>query len=311
MNTNSNLISVIIPTYNAGLLIEEVIQGVFKQKDVNLKLIVVDDNSSDNSREIIEKYPVQLVSLKFNSGPSFARNEGLRFAQSEFIYFLDSDCIIQDKYFLRKLLNILIDKKVDMIGCANVDAYQNKNEFAFVYFISVWYNFSIYAQEGSRKILPAYSMLVRKSVFESVGNFSIRFSDDDFMFCTKATSAGFRLYFTSQLAILHKHNRTTKEKFLEVMRRNGKNGTLFRLVCKSKIPYGKFFINNKFLFTIFGPLIISYASIRVFFKALKNFSSSRVIRTVPLVIYGYLFWFLGLLEGIDEFNSKKMDQQIT
>ena len=85
-------ISVIIPNYNYARYLDQAIQSVLKQSYDNLELIVVNNGSTDNSLEILEKYEheIRLINQP-NLGQSGARNSGLSLSTGEFIAFLDAD----------------------------------------------------------------------------------------------------------------------------------------------------------------------------------------------------------------------------
>ena len=86
------LVSIIIPTFNRGYCLAESICSVLDQSFTNLELIVVDDGSTDNTLEIVRKFPgTQMICLEKNRGVSFARNRGLEQARGDWIAFLDSD----------------------------------------------------------------------------------------------------------------------------------------------------------------------------------------------------------------------------
>ena len=89
--------SIIIPIYNAEAYLERLLECIFKQTyDLNkIQVIMVDDGSTDNSLTECVKYqdllPVIDIVHQENSGVSTARNTGLRKAEGEYIFFLDSD----------------------------------------------------------------------------------------------------------------------------------------------------------------------------------------------------------------------------
>ena len=87
-------ISIIIPTYNYAQYICEAIESVLNQTYKDFEIIVVDDGSTDNTKEVIKPY---LNKIKYiyqqNSGPSAARNRGIKEAKGEYIAFLDADDI--------------------------------------------------------------------------------------------------------------------------------------------------------------------------------------------------------------------------
>ncbi|EKE05178.1 MAG: cell wall biosynthesis glycosyltransferase-like protein [uncultured bacterium] len=85
-------VSIIIPTYNSELFIEESLESVFKQTYKNYEIIVIDDGSSDSTRSILTKYKNRIVFLKKNNGgPASARNLGIIHSKGKYICFLDSD----------------------------------------------------------------------------------------------------------------------------------------------------------------------------------------------------------------------------
>lgn len=102
-------VSVIIPVHNSEKYIEECINSVINQTYKNLEIIVVDDNSSDNSLNIIKNIKdsrIKILKLPTNSGVAIARNKGIESATGKYICFIDSD----DYWYLNKL-----EKQVEFI----------------------------------------------------------------------------------------------------------------------------------------------------------------------------------------------------
>lgn len=88
-------IDVILPNYNKGKFLEESIYSVVNQSYKNWKLYIVDDNSNDESDDILKKFQnhenIYITKLSKNKGPSFCRNLGIRLSSSKLIAFIDSD----------------------------------------------------------------------------------------------------------------------------------------------------------------------------------------------------------------------------
>jgi glycosyltransferase involved in cell wall biosynthesis len=86
-------ISIIIPTYNRGSLIQATLESIRQQTYTDYEVIIVDDASQDNTVTWIAQHYSQyrLISLPNNRGGAAARNVGLQVAQGEFIAFLDHD----------------------------------------------------------------------------------------------------------------------------------------------------------------------------------------------------------------------------
>ena len=100
-------ISIITPCYNAAPYIVNTIQSVQNQTISDWEMIIVDDGSTDNSAEIIQKIIAQDSRIKLiqkeNGGSASARNLALSIAQGEYIQFLDSDDTIDYKKLERQI----------------------------------------------------------------------------------------------------------------------------------------------------------------------------------------------------------------
>jgi len=100
--------SIIIPTYNRAHLISKAIDSVIAQTFVNWELIIVDDGSTDYTKELILSYQEKDARIQYvfqeNAERSAARNKGIERAKGQYICFLDSD-----DYFLKERLKGLYD----------------------------------------------------------------------------------------------------------------------------------------------------------------------------------------------------------
>lgn len=98
----SSLISVVVPVYNVERFIGECMDSLCRQTDRCFEVIVVDDESSDSSGDIVSTYAQRLPSLRIlrqaNRGLGGARNTGINLAKGTFITFVDSDDVIEPDY---------------------------------------------------------------------------------------------------------------------------------------------------------------------------------------------------------------------
>jgi len=98
-------VSVIIPAYNSANTIVRALQSVVAQTRAPLEIIVVDDASTDNTREVAANFasmssiPLRVITQSSNGGPSAARNTGWDAASGDYIAFLDAD----DQWHPRKI----------------------------------------------------------------------------------------------------------------------------------------------------------------------------------------------------------------
>ncbi len=92
MSAGSTSVSVIIPVYQGEAYLGEAIRSALSQTHPPLEVLVIDDGSTDRTREIVTAYgaPVRYVH-QTNAGPAAARNRGLRLARGDAIAFLDAD----------------------------------------------------------------------------------------------------------------------------------------------------------------------------------------------------------------------------
>lgn len=104
------MVSIIVPVYNVEKYLDQCISSVLSQTYQNWELLLIDDGSTDNSKEICDQYSKKDSRIKaihkVNGGVSSARNLGLENAQGEYLMFLDSD----DFWLYDNVLQLLVDK---------------------------------------------------------------------------------------------------------------------------------------------------------------------------------------------------------
>lgn len=104
--------SIIIPTYNRGHILPKTIQSALNQEFEDWELIVVDDGSTDNTKEIIESFSQNDLRIRYiyqsNQERSAARNNGIKNSNGKYICFLDSD----DEYDQHHLSTIFDEIKI-------------------------------------------------------------------------------------------------------------------------------------------------------------------------------------------------------
>ncbi|AJS59929.1 glycosyltransferase family 2 protein [Paenibacillus sp. IHBB 10380] len=115
---NQPLISIVMPTYNRANVISASIQSILEQTYTHWELIVVDDRSTDNTKEVVEQFVRQDARINYvvndrSKGPGGARNFGMLNAKGELLSFLDSDDQWY-KYHLQDSLDVLHRTKADI-----------------------------------------------------------------------------------------------------------------------------------------------------------------------------------------------------
>ena len=160
--TDKNLIDyvdIIMPNFNKGNFLVESIKSVLDQSYKKWFLYIIDDNSDDGSKKIIENFEkknqnIKTFFLNKNKGPGFCRNYGMRVSSSEYIAFIDSD----DVWLKNKLETQL--------------SFMKKNDFEFTYS-----DYIPFIQKGAdKKILKKTNLKNKFRFSEFILNSSINSS---------------------------------------------------------------------------------------------------------------------------------------
>ncbi len=179
-------VSVVIPTHNRKNIVNDAIDSVLKQEPINYEVIVVDDGSTDGTKEYLESLdlPIRIVQ-KENAGVASARNEGIRTATGKYIAFLDSDDLwlpgileAQIEYLdtHSDVPLVYVDQYIESHGTmldntrfdASNTSFEQKEKFDLPGFIT------------NQAPIHASAVMVRKSVFDEVGLFdeSLKIHED-------------------------------------------------------------------------------------------------------------------------------------
>jgi GT2 family glycosyltransferase len=168
-------IDVIIPTYNCDRYIVQAVESVLQQEDCSYEIIVIDDGSTDATREVLEPYlnRVRYI-LQTNQGVAAARNHGIACARADLIAFLDAD----DYFLPGKLARqaAIFAKRADIgivhSGWQRVDVAGNK-----LLDVCPWEDVAELDLENWlrwKPVLPS-AMMFRREWLQYVGGFDARF----------------------------------------------------------------------------------------------------------------------------------------
>jgi glycosyltransferase involved in cell wall biosynthesis len=121
---NESFFSIIIPVYNAAKFIDKCIKSIFNQEFDDVQVILINDCSTDGSREICNKYKkkynLNLIEHKHRLGVAISRNDGIKIAKGKYIIFLDSDDFLINNCLI-KLKKIILKKKFPNIILNNCE----------------------------------------------------------------------------------------------------------------------------------------------------------------------------------------------
>ena len=167
------LLSIIIPVYNVQNYIERCVNSVIGENTEDIEIILVDDGSTDSSPVLCDgyadKYKYVKVIHQCNGGLSAARNTGIFHAKGEYLFFLDSDDMVE-KSFVCDILNVIRIEKPDMISfmCCNEYRYNEYeiagNKSIHSSFNIEYFNRILTNKMGSQICFHVY----KKSIFDDI-----------------------------------------------------------------------------------------------------------------------------------------------
>lgn len=114
-------VTVAIPCYNGSQYVSQTIESILSQSRPADEVLVIDDGSTDDSVEIIRRYPVRLVRHEVNRGLAVARNTAINEAQGEVLVFIDVDAFA-DQCLLEVLLPPYADSRVGGVGGQGIES---------------------------------------------------------------------------------------------------------------------------------------------------------------------------------------------
>jgi len=199
-------ISVIIPNKNGAHTIGDCLKAVYASDDDNFNVIVIDDCSDDDSKEIISRYPCALIRLNSHAGASGARNAGAKAADGEIFFFTDSDCL------LTKSALAIARRRLTKLG-ANfiVGGTYTKKPFDpgfFNMFQSAFINYSETKKADNPAYVAGHAMAVYADTFRVGGGFNEDVYPilEDVDFSSMMKKKGYKLIIDPAILVRHIFN---------------------------------------------------------------------------------------------------------
>lgn len=307
------IISVIIPAYNEENYISRALNSLMAQTlDKSFfELIIIDDNSTDKTREIVKKslngsnVNYKLLKNEKRRGVSYSRNAGLKEARGEYILFLDADDFIS-KYYLEMMLKEINSKNFDLVFCKIIVADDKgkplrglnpriirKGTYSPSEFMKAYEKEKLFYQIGcflfSKKIITYRNLKFNEQ-------FSIC-EDNDFVF--RYLTQCNKISFIDEYMLFHtKHKNSLTKSFddtrfqaisiFESAAKEIKDDNMKHFILKCRIPRelrylaaGSIYYNKD---CVFLQKIISIQKYRRCLKDLKIYSKRDLLRKIDIFI---------------------------
>ncbi|MBC8413049.1 MAG: glycosyltransferase family 2 protein [Nitrospira sp.] len=199
-------ISIIIPNHNKGDTLALCLEAAFASEYSRYEVIVVDDRSTDNSINIIEKYPCKLICLDKKSGASVARNAGARVSKGDLLFFTDADCLLQKDTLFEVNRAMQAAGSETIIG-GTYTSIPFDNDF-FSSFQSVWIHYSETKHPDNPDYIASHAMAITTSTFRRGSGFPEDFMPiiEDVEYSHRLKREGCRLIMESRIQVRHIFN---------------------------------------------------------------------------------------------------------
>jgi glycosyltransferase involved in cell wall biosynthesis len=253
--------SLIIPVYNRPDEVSELLQSLTEQSVNKFEIIIVEDGSEKKSDKIVEQYNNKLNIQYFykpNSGPGTSRNYGAKRASGNYFIFLDSDCIIPEKYIEIVLENLNKNYTDAFGGPDNAHKSFTKLQKAINYSMTSFLTTGGIRGKSEKvdKFYPrSFNMGYSKQVFETTGGFSeMRFGEDIDM-SIRIINAGYKTQLLKDAFVYHKRRTKLKQFFKQIF-----NSGIARINLYIKYPESLKLVHLfplVFLLSVLGLIIMS------------------------------------------------------
>ena len=180
--TNSPIISVVIPLYNKEEYVSECMESVLCQIEPRFEVIIIDDESTDNSLAILRKFSdprIKIFSQK-NSGPGTARNFGIQNAEAEYIAFLDADDVWSPNHLAEIMAMWASFPNAGAVSTTIQDFRYQPSSFTKPIRHNNFQEIDFFKEAAVKtSIVHTSATSIRKEVIENIGGFKNRRNGED------------------------------------------------------------------------------------------------------------------------------------
>jgi glycosyltransferase involved in cell wall biosynthesis len=195
-------VSIISPVYNGEDRISELLESILNLDYPRelLEIIIVDNGSTDNTKEIVKKYPATLLEETEIQSSYAARNKGIQNSSSEIIAFVDSDCIVTPQWINEGVKHF--HNNADLVG-GKIEFYYSKRKSAAEMYDSIT-NMQNECNIRERNVAKTANLFARSSLFSSIGMFpKNEISGGDVYWTALATKNGYSLVYAPEAVVKH------------------------------------------------------------------------------------------------------------
>jgi cellulose synthase/poly-beta-1,6-N-acetylglucosamine synthase-like glycosyltransferase len=203
---DESVVSIIIPTFNGAPRIGHCLDALVQQTAAkSVEIIVVNDGSTDNTADVVQRYPsIRLVS-QANAGPAAARNRGALATHGTIILFTDDDCVPTSNW-----LDAMLEpfEAPDVVGAKGV--YRTHQTSLVARFVQIEYEdkYRLMARLPNIDFIDTYSAAFRRDRFLEMGGYDTSFPlacAEDVELSYRMSARDWKMKFTPNAIVYHTH----------------------------------------------------------------------------------------------------------
>lgn len=291
-------VSVIVCSYNRSRLLERALRALSAQSlpSERFEVIVVDDGSTDDTPEVCRNLARQLPNLRYistgaNQGLSKARNAGLKAARSEYLLFIDDDCVA-GPHWVERMGEALL--KYDI--AAGAVASPTESYLKLCHNISEFHPFMPgHKEEGPKLFIAGANMGLKRSVVEELGGFGQRtVPAEDMEFILRARERGYEINFVHEAEVTHDPERTSLSSIFGYSVQHASRTIILRNQYRALLGT-PFVLRSPYLLLAAAPVIALRVTAGIY---LRNPRVARLFWTAPMVFALKLAWCWGASRGL-------------
>jgi glycosyltransferase involved in cell wall biosynthesis len=257
-------ISVIVPVRNSAKTIGDLLDSLMSLEydPDKLEIVVVDGDSSDGTRKIVEEYPVLFVDEE-GKGLNAARNTGIKWSTGEIVAYTDGDCVVPPGW-ARSIAKNFRSPMVGFVG-GNVEGY-DKGNFLSVYMDETFFQAKpsfkwrrVATRLNLRHFPAGCNMAFRRDALAKIDYFDerIEYGFDDLIPVEEVGDTGFQIVLDPEVYVYHQHRTLLGEMLLQHFSYGRGGARLMRVKRRSKLAqwFTTYLISSTFSLALTSALL--------------------------------------------------------
>lgn len=162
-------VSIIIPVKNGSSTLDACLRSIKRSYYKNYEIIVVDDHSSDNTREVALRHQCTVLAAEGGEGANYARNFGAKAAKGDILVFIDADVMIRRETIL-EIVETLEDETTDAV--VGIYTARHRNESLVSQYKNLWIRYSYLKSPAVIDWMFGATSGIKRKAFEQLGGFN-------------------------------------------------------------------------------------------------------------------------------------------